>query len=197
MQYYGVTIWRRSKWKTVSFNSPVLLSSDAPHQGYFLQYRAQMSCLVSPEYWPWTRSLIHCQLCDNLFTFRTKLKKVIISIAKQLYSIFPKANMGQKDTVQWHVVKAASKLIKSGDYLRLPDSSSVSNIVGRCILLKHFSFRASTRISFRKFSRTHVSTSTTVTAKRPSSWPKNSAKQSPSMRSFSSARSYVFFKIYS
>jgi hypothetical protein len=153
--------------------------------------------LVSPEYWLWTRSLIHCQLCDDLFTFRTELKKIVISIAKQLYCIFPKANMGQKDALQWHVVKVASKLIKSGDYLRLPDSSLVSNIVGWCILLKHFSFRASTRISFHTFSRTHVLTSTTVTAKRPSSWPKNSAKWSPSTHSFSSARSYVFLKIYS
>ncbi|KAG2158269.1 uncharacterized protein EDB93DRAFT_1246123 [Suillus bovinus] len=76
--------------------------------GYFLQYRAQMSCL----------------LCDDLFTFHTELKKVVISIAKQLYGIFPKANMGQKDAVQWHVVEAALKLIKSGDYLQLPDSSS-------------------------------------------------------------------------
>ncbi|KAG1847305.1 hypothetical protein DFJ58DRAFT_730185 [Suillus subalutaceus] len=53
---------------------------------YFPQYRAQMSRL----------------LCDDLFTFRTELKKIVISITKQLYSIFPKANMGQKDTLQWH-----------------------------------------------------------------------------------------------
>ncbi|KAG1846274.1 hypothetical protein F4604DRAFT_1936494 [Suillus subluteus] len=75
--------------------------------GYFPQYRAQMSRL----------------LCDNLFTFHTELKKIIISIAKQLYNIFPKANMGQKDALQRHVAEVASKLIKSGDYLRLPDSS--------------------------------------------------------------------------
>ncbi|KAG2752763.1 hypothetical protein P692DRAFT_20871084 [Suillus brevipes Sb2] len=57
--------------------------------GYFPQYRAQMSRL----------------LCDDLFTFHTKLKKIIISIAKQLYGIFPKANMGQKDALQWQVGK--------------------------------------------------------------------------------------------
>ncbi|KAG2132145.1 uncharacterized protein EDB93DRAFT_1107977 [Suillus bovinus] len=54
--------------------------------GHFPQYRAQMSRL----------------LCDNLFTFCTELKKVVISIAKQLDGIFPKANMGQKDAVQQH-----------------------------------------------------------------------------------------------
>ncbi|KAG1853681.1 hypothetical protein F4604DRAFT_1933107 [Suillus subluteus] len=75
---------------------------------YFPQYRAQVSCL----------------LCNDLFTFRTELKKIIISIAKQLYGIFPKANMGQKDALQQQVTKAVSKLIKSGDYLRLPDWSS-------------------------------------------------------------------------
>ncbi|KAG1893891.1 uncharacterized protein F5891DRAFT_1256818 [Suillus fuscotomentosus] len=76
--------------------------------GYFPQYSTQMSCL----------------LCNDLFTFRTELKKIIISIAKQLYDIFPKANVRQKDAIQQHVTKVASKLIKSGDYLRLPDSSS-------------------------------------------------------------------------
>ncbi|KAG1906125.1 uncharacterized protein F5891DRAFT_975576 [Suillus fuscotomentosus] len=78
------------------------------NQGYFPQYSTQMSRL----------------LCNDLFTFRTELKKIIISIVKQLYSIFPKANVGQKDAIQWHVAEAASKLIKSGNYLRLPDSSS-------------------------------------------------------------------------
>ncbi|KAG2059406.1 hypothetical protein BDR06DRAFT_967930 [Suillus hirtellus] len=83
------------------------------NQGYFPQYSTQMSCL----------------LCDDLFTFRTELKKIIISIAKQLYSIFPKANVGQKDAIQWHVAEAASKLIKSGDYLQLPDLSLVKGIL--------------------------------------------------------------------
>ncbi|KAG1731148.1 hypothetical protein EDB19DRAFT_1912631 [Suillus lakei] len=62
-------------------------------------------------------------LCNDLFTFHTELKKVIISIAKQLYNIFPKSSVMCGGSVQKHVTDAASKLIKSGDYLRLPDSS--------------------------------------------------------------------------
>ena len=74
------------------------------------------------------------QLCDDLFTFRTELKKVVISIAKQLYGIFPRGNMMDKDVMQRRVADAASKLIKSGDYLRLPDSSEVSDeIMEQCI----------------------------------------------------------------
>ncbi|KAG2744751.1 hypothetical protein P692DRAFT_20744111 [Suillus brevipes Sb2] len=75
--------------------------------GYFPEYREQMSHL----------------LCDDLFTFRTELKKVIISNAKQLYNIFPRSGATHGDSVQKRVTEAASKLIKSGDYLRLPDSS--------------------------------------------------------------------------
>jgi hypothetical protein len=90
------------------------------------------------------------QLCGDLFTFRTELKKVVISIAKQLYGVFPKGGAMHKDAR--HVADAASKLIKSGDYLRFPDSSEVSD----CVLAASCSidfFRASTRISSRKFSR--------------------------------------------
>jgi hypothetical protein len=36
-------------------------------------------------------SLIVDELCDDLFTFRTELKKVIIPIAKRAYDIFPQA----------------------------------------------------------------------------------------------------------
>ncbi|KAG1744790.1 hypothetical protein EDB19DRAFT_1826933 [Suillus lakei] len=61
-------------------------------------------------------------LCDDLFTFRMELKKVIISIAKQLYGIFLRSSV-HGGLVQKHVTEVASKLIKSGDYLRLPDSS--------------------------------------------------------------------------
>ncbi|KAG1790049.1 uncharacterized protein HD556DRAFT_1446402 [Suillus plorans] len=75
--------------------------------GYFLEYHDQMSHL----------------LCDDLFTFQTELKKVVISIAKQLYNIFPRSSVMHKDLVQKCVTEAASKLIKSSDYLRLPDSS--------------------------------------------------------------------------
>ncbi|KAG0708309.1 hypothetical protein DFH29DRAFT_870869 [Suillus ampliporus] len=57
--------------------------------------------------------------------------KVIISIAKQLYSIFPRTGMTHGDSVQKHVTEAASKLIKSGDYLWLPDSSEVKGILTR------------------------------------------------------------------
>ncbi|KAG1848321.1 hypothetical protein DFJ58DRAFT_842963 [Suillus subalutaceus] len=52
-----------------------------------------------------------------------ELKKIIISLAKQLYGICPKGSMMHEHSVQKHVTEAASKLIKSGDYLRLPDLS--------------------------------------------------------------------------
>ncbi|KAG0693230.1 hypothetical protein DFH29DRAFT_881617 [Suillus ampliporus] len=52
-------------------------------KGYFLQYVAQMSRL----------------LCDNLFTFRTELKKVVISIAKTSYEIFLKGTGKWKNFV--------------------------------------------------------------------------------------------------
>ncbi|KAG2098688.1 uncharacterized protein F5147DRAFT_655975 [Suillus discolor] len=69
--------------------------------GYFPEYRDQMSCLM-------------------------ELKKVIISIVKQLYNIFLRSGATHGDSVvQKHITEAASILIKSGDYLRLPDSSKV------------------------------------------------------------------------
>ncbi|KAG1780972.1 hypothetical protein EV702DRAFT_1193807 [Suillus placidus] len=76
-------------------------------KGYFPEYSAQMSRL----------------LCDDLFTFHMELKKVIISIAKQLYGIFPKGGGTRREAPQKHVADAASKLIKSGEYLQIPDSS--------------------------------------------------------------------------
>ncbi|KAG2123735.1 hypothetical protein DEU56DRAFT_759948 [Suillus clintonianus] len=63
------------------------------------------------------------RLCDNLFAFRTELKKVIISIAKQLYSIFPKSSSTRREAAQKHITDVASKLIKSGEYLQIPNSS--------------------------------------------------------------------------
>ncbi|KAG1808943.1 uncharacterized protein BJ212DRAFT_1484795 [Suillus subaureus] len=75
--------------------------------GYFPEYGDQMSQF----------------LCNNLFTFHTELKKIIISLVKQLYGIFPKGSMMHKHSVQKHVTEAASKLIKSSDYLQLPDLS--------------------------------------------------------------------------
>ncbi|KAG2105474.1 uncharacterized protein F5147DRAFT_775243 [Suillus discolor] len=76
-------------------------------RGYFPQYDTQMCRL----------------LCDDLFTFRTELKKIIISIAKRAYNIFPQGSTMRKDEAQKQVTTAATKLLKSGDYLRLPDSS--------------------------------------------------------------------------
>ncbi|KAG1798229.1 uncharacterized protein HD556DRAFT_1306256 [Suillus plorans] len=75
--------------------------------GYFPQYTTQMLRL----------------LCDDLFTFRTELKKVVISVAKASYDIFPKGTMARKDEVQKCVIAKATKLLKTGDYLRIPDSS--------------------------------------------------------------------------
>ncbi|KAG0702893.1 hypothetical protein DFH29DRAFT_998982 [Suillus ampliporus] len=76
-------------------------------KGYFLEYTTHMSRL----------------LCNDLFTFRMELKKVIISIAKQLYGIFPKSGSTCREAAQKHVTDVASKLIKSGEYLQIPDSS--------------------------------------------------------------------------
>ncbi|KAG1754088.1 hypothetical protein EDD22DRAFT_957480 [Suillus occidentalis] len=59
------------------------------------------------------------KLCDNLFTFHTELKKIVISIAKQLYSIFSKGNSMHKERIS----AAAAKLLKTSEYLWLPDSS--------------------------------------------------------------------------
>ncbi|KAG1868720.1 hypothetical protein C8R48DRAFT_771499 [Suillus tomentosus] len=72
-------------------------------KGYFPEYKVPMSRL----------------LCDDLFTFCTELKKIVISIAKQLYGIFLKGNSMHKERVS----AAAAKLLKTGEYLRLPDSS--------------------------------------------------------------------------
>ncbi|KAG0699231.1 hypothetical protein DFH29DRAFT_1002186 [Suillus ampliporus] len=62
-------------------------------------------------------------LCDDLFTFRTELKKVVISITKTSYKIFPKGMVARKDEMQKHVIVNATKLLKTGEYLRIPDSS--------------------------------------------------------------------------
>ncbi|KAG2367100.1 hypothetical protein BDR07DRAFT_1373086 [Suillus spraguei] len=69
------------------------------------------------------------QLCDDLFTFHTELKKIVISIAKQLYGIFLKGNSMHKERIS----AAAAKLLKTGEYLQLPNSSEVS---GNLMVLK-------------------------------------------------------------
>ncbi|KAG0705984.1 hypothetical protein DFH29DRAFT_872717 [Suillus ampliporus] len=85
-----------------------LWSSHVLLQGYFLEYGPQM-----------------CQLlCDDLFTFRTELKKVVISIAKLSYDIFPKGTAMRPEEIKNCIVAAATKLLKTGDYLRIPDSSN-------------------------------------------------------------------------
>lgn len=84
-----------------------------------------------------------------------ELKKVIISIAKQLYNIFPRSSATHGDSVQKRVTEAASKLIKSGDYLRLPDSSEVGDDCGAATYCIDF-FRAGTRTSYRRFLRMDV-----------------------------------------
>ncbi|KAG0696402.1 hypothetical protein DFH29DRAFT_1004625 [Suillus ampliporus] len=71
--------------------------------GYFPEYKTPMSRL----------------LCDDLFTFCTELKKIVMSIVKQLYSIFSKGNSMHKERIS----EAAAKLLKTGEYLWLPDSS--------------------------------------------------------------------------
>ncbi|KAG1870493.1 hypothetical protein C8R48DRAFT_770942 [Suillus tomentosus] len=75
--------------------------------GYFPAYSLQMCRL----------------LCDDLFTFRTELKRVVISIAKLSYDIFLKGTSLRSEEIKKHVIAAATKLLKTGDYLRIPDSS--------------------------------------------------------------------------
>ncbi|KAG2031368.1 hypothetical protein BDR03DRAFT_986462 [Suillus americanus] len=76
-------------------------------RGYFPEYDTDM-----------------CQLlCGDLFMFRTELKKVIISIAKRAYDIFPQGSAMQKEEIKKLVTAAATRLLKSCDYLQLPDSS--------------------------------------------------------------------------
>ncbi|KAG2050014.1 hypothetical protein BDR06DRAFT_1011631 [Suillus hirtellus] len=79
-------------------------------RGYFLEYDIDMCRL----------------LCDDLFTFCTELKKVIIPIAKRAYDIFPQGSTTQKEEAQKHVTATAARLLKSSDYLRLPDLSGGS-----------------------------------------------------------------------
>ncbi|KAG2130227.1 hypothetical protein DEU56DRAFT_757902 [Suillus clintonianus] len=98
--------------------------------GYFPEYSPQMCRL----------------LCDDLFTFRTELKKVVISIAKLSYDIFPKGTAMLPEQIKKHIVTAATALLKTGDYLRIPDSSNV-------VLLTVFSRRANSRILYRRLSR--------------------------------------------
>ncbi|KAG2741628.1 hypothetical protein P692DRAFT_201810194 [Suillus brevipes Sb2] len=76
--------------------------------GYFPEYNPQMCRL----------------LCDDLFTFHTELKKTAISITKQSYDIFPKGTAMRSEEIKKCVVATASRLIKTGDYLQIPDSSN-------------------------------------------------------------------------
>ncbi|KAG1905435.1 uncharacterized protein F5891DRAFT_976368 [Suillus fuscotomentosus] len=54
----------------------------------------------------------------------TELKKIVISIAKASYNIFPKGTIARKDEVQRCVIAKATKLLKTSDYLCIPDSSN-------------------------------------------------------------------------
>jgi hypothetical protein len=56
------------------------------------------------------------QLCDDLFTFRMELKKIVISIAKQSYGIFSKGNSVHKERVS----AAAAKLLKTVNIFGFP-----------------------------------------------------------------------------
>ncbi|KAG1854256.1 hypothetical protein F4604DRAFT_1686099 [Suillus subluteus] len=65
-----------------------------------------------------------CQLlCDDLFTFHTELKKVVISIAKLSYDIFPKGSSLRSEEIKNCIIGAATKLLKTGDYLQISDLS--------------------------------------------------------------------------
>ncbi|KAG1808800.1 hypothetical protein EV424DRAFT_1543317 [Suillus variegatus] len=45
-----------------------------------------------------------------------KLKKIVVSIAKRAYDIFPQGSIMQKKKCQRQVTAAATRLLKSGDY---------------------------------------------------------------------------------
>ncbi|KAG1810408.1 uncharacterized protein HD556DRAFT_1302714 [Suillus plorans] len=73
---------RRNKRKAkTAQEDPVKLSFYPPAWQAFLQYVTQMSRL----------------LCDDLFAFRTELKKVVISVTKASYDIFLKGTIARKD----------------------------------------------------------------------------------------------------
>ena len=126
-----------------------------------------MSRLVSSKYGCEYAWLMRCQLCDDLFTFRAELKKVVVSIAKRLYGVFPTDNVVRKDVVRRHIADTASNLIKTSNYLRLPDSSDVSNVIIRCPVALTLFFREGTRILFRKFSRMDALNFTMAAVKKP------------------------------
>ncbi|KAG0692178.1 hypothetical protein DFH29DRAFT_882916 [Suillus ampliporus] len=75
-----------------------LWSSYVLLQGYFPEYGPQM-CLA-------------------------ELKKVVISIAKLSYNIFLKGTAMRPEEIKNCIVAAAIKLLKTGDYLQIPDSSN-------------------------------------------------------------------------
>ncbi|KAG1839244.1 hypothetical protein F4604DRAFT_1940881 [Suillus subluteus] len=77
-------------------------------KGYFPEYKAQMSQV----------------LCDDLYTFHMELKKTIIPIVKSAYDIFPKGTVTHKDDIQKYIIAATTKLLKTGDYLCIPNSSN-------------------------------------------------------------------------
>ncbi|KAG2035288.1 hypothetical protein BDR03DRAFT_983734 [Suillus americanus] len=53
-----------------------------------------------------------------------ELKKVVISIAKLSYDIFSKGTTMQPEQIKNVIIAAATKLLKTGNYLRIPDSSN-------------------------------------------------------------------------
>ncbi|KAG1886155.1 hypothetical protein F4604DRAFT_1675814 [Suillus subluteus] len=53
-----------------------------------------------------------------------ELKKVVISIAKLSYDIFPKGTTMRPEEIKNCIAAAATKLLKTGDYLQIPDSSN-------------------------------------------------------------------------
>jgi hypothetical protein len=65
--------------------------------------------------------------CATISSHSIELKKVTISIAKRASDIFPQGSTMRKEEVQKQVTTAAARLLKSGDYLQLPDSSGVGH----------------------------------------------------------------------
>lgn len=100
----------------------------------------------------WSVRLIYYQLCDDLFTFCTELKKVIIPIVKSSYDIFPKGTVTRKEDIHKHVTTAATKLLKTGSYLHVPDSSNVCDHSSQCGCSLFIFSRANGKILCHKLS---------------------------------------------
>lgn len=150
----------------------------------------------------WVLSTDHEHTNWSIASFATTFSHFTLSSRRSLYLLwnnsmvsFPKLTWGRRTPYNGMLPKWCQSWSNLATIFDCLTCHQLAALWGSAFYWSIDSFKASTRISFHKFSRMHVSTSTMVTAKRPSSWLKNSVKQSPSMRLFLSAWSCVFKKI--